>query len=278
VTPGAVRRLCENGSPRERAAFRSVSPSTTVVIPLILFAAMLVCLDIGYRAARAAGRGSERFHDGVAAIDAAIFALLGLLLGFSFAGAMSRLDARRQLIVREANAISTAYLRLDVLPLSEQPRIRHLFRDFLDRRLRAYQGHDLATTERLIDEGGDLEERLWAALVKINRDDPTRETSRVVLPAVNDMMDVTTARAVALQTRLPLPILALLITMAILSALVAGYAMAKRSSRSLLHMALYAAAVSTTVFVMLDLDNPRVGLIRLDATERILQELHDSIR
>ena len=68
-------------------------------------------------------------------MEAAVFALLGLLLGFSFAGGTSRLDARRQLIVQEANAIGTAYLRLNLLPSTEQPEMRRLFREYVDARL-----------------------------------------------------------------------------------------------------------------------------------------------
>ena len=73
-------------------------------------------------------------HEGIGVIEASIFALLGLLLGFSFAGGTSRLDERRELIVKEANAVSTAYLRLDLLPAAEQPEMRHLFRVYLDTR------------------------------------------------------------------------------------------------------------------------------------------------
>src|SRR5687767_4262821 len=76
---------------------------------------MLACLDAGYRFGRRDDT-SPRTHEGIGAIEAAIVALLGLLLGFAFAGSMSRLDARRELLVHEANAIGTAYLRVDLLP------------------------------------------------------------------------------------------------------------------------------------------------------------------
>jgi hypothetical protein len=65
---------------------------------------------------------AELTHEGVGAIEAAVFALLGLLLGFSFACATSRLDAKRELIVQEANAIGTAYLRLDCFPPVSSPK------------------------------------------------------------------------------------------------------------------------------------------------------------
>ena len=92
------------------------------------------------------------------------------------------------------------------------------------------------------------------------------------------MIDVTTARTVALRTELPFLILLLLMAVALLSAFLGGYAMAKRKRRNVLHMALFAVAVSVTIYTVLDLDNPRVGLIRLDAAERVLRELHDSMR
>ena len=239
---------------------------------------MLGCLDLGYRTGRWAIRGDNRSPEGLGTIEAAIFALLGLLLGFAFAGAMSRLDARRQLIVREANAIGTAYLRLDLLPLSAQPDLRRLFRDYLTLRLRAYEVSDLEATDRYIAQATELQRQIWTRLTTLAPDDQTRNVARTVIPAVNEMIDVTTARTLALRTHLPVPILALLIVVALVSAWVAGYEMAKRQRRSVLHGALYAAIVSATVYTVLDLDNPRVGLIRLDAAEHILRELHDSIR
>ena len=78
-------------------------------------------------------RGAEdSAYEGIGAIEASVFALLCLLLGFSFAGGTSRLDSRRQLIVEEANAIGTAYLRLDLLVTEGQLEMRHLFREYLD--------------------------------------------------------------------------------------------------------------------------------------------------
>ena len=68
-------------------------------------------------------------------MEAAVLALLGLLPGFSFAGGASRLDARRERIVQEANAIGAAYLRWDLLPATEQPEMRRLFREYVDARL-----------------------------------------------------------------------------------------------------------------------------------------------
>lgn len=257
-----------------------MNPSLYVpAIAVALLVGMLTCLEFGYRLGCRTEAPEGSAHEGLGAIEAAIFALLGLLLGFAFAGATSRLDARRQLIVREANAIGTAYLRLDLVPPADQPELRRLVRDYLEARFRADESAaDLETADRLTARGAQLQQQLWIRAVAASRGDSTQNTTRVVLPAINDVIDVTTARTVAARTRLPTLVLVLLLLVALLSALTAGYAMAKRRRRSVLHAVLYAAAVATTVYVVLDLDNPRIGFIRLDATDRILRDLHDSIR
>jgi hypothetical protein len=249
-----------------------------VAIAIGLFAGMLACLEVGHRVGRAAALRDQHFHDGVGPIEAAIFAILGLLLGFAFAGAMSRLDTRRELIVHEANAIGTAYLRLDLVPAADQPSLRALFRDYLDARLRAYEAGDMGAADAATQRGTELQQRLWAAVVASARGDASQNVARVVVPAINEMIDVTTARTVARAARLPTPILVLLLSVALLSALIAGYGMAVRPSRRWLHWLLYAGVASITVYVVADLDNPRIGLITLDATEAVLRDLRQSIR
>jgi hypothetical protein len=245
-----------------------------------LFLGILACLELGYRAGRrAAGKHPEWAHEGIGVIEAAVFALLGLLLGFSFSGATSRLDARRQLIVQEANAIGTAYLRIDQLPAAEQPEMRRLFRDYLDTRLRVYQAlPDLKAAEQQLARGSQLQQDIWSRAVAGSRADSTQNAARLVLPALNDMIDVTTARTIALHTRLPALIFALLVLVSLLSGVLAGYAMATRQRRSRLHMLLYAGVIALTVYVVLDLDDPRAGFIRLDTAENALVQLRDSIR
>lgn len=255
------------------------SSATAIALSIGLFIGMMVCLELGYRFGSRQAHLNPDAQEGISALDAAVFGLLGLLLGFAFAGAMSRLDARRQLIVREANAIGTAYLRVDLLPPANQSDMRHLFRDYIEARLGVYEARsDPTAFGQRVSQAKQLQQRIWAAAVEAVRVDQTQNTARVVLPALNEMIDVSTARMVALRTRMPVLIFALLMAVALLSGLVGGYAMARRKSHSVLHIVLFAAAVSITVYTVLDLDNPQSGLIRLDAADQVLRELRDSIR
>lgn len=245
-----------------------------------LFLAILVCLELGYRMGRRAivkDPGSS--HEGIGVIEAAVFGLVGLLLGFSFSGATSRLDARRALIVHEANAIGTAYLRIDLLLAPDQPEMRRLFHDYVDARIRAYRAlPDLNSAEQEMDRAAQLQHEIWSTAVKAASVEPSHDAARLLLPAVNEMIDVTTSRSIALHTRLPRLVFALLVLVALLSGLLAGYAMAKRQRRSFFHALLFAAAIGLTVYVVLDLDDPSVGLIRLDRAENALVQLRDSMR
>jgi uncharacterized membrane protein YeaQ/YmgE (transglycosylase-associated protein family) len=99
-----------------------------------------------------------------------------------------------------------------------------------------------------------------------------------LLPAINEMIDITTSRTVALYTHLPSLIVALLIIVSLLSGLVAGYSMAKRQRRSWLHMVVYGLVVAITIYTVFDLDDPRSGLIRNEAADHAMVELKDSIR
>jgi ABC-type glycerol-3-phosphate transport system permease component len=257
----------------------NLSPSNEVGMSVALFFGILLCLEIGFRIGLASSkRNHELAYEGTGTIDAAVFALLGLLLGFSFAGAMSRFDARRQLIVNEANTIGTAYLRIDLLPASDQPQIRALFREYLGARLRAFEvlrNRDEARQE--FARAGEIQQ-IWSRALTASKNDSTQNSARLLMPAINDMMDVTTARMIAAGSRLPALIFLLLVSVALLSGLLAGYAMAKRKSRSWLHMILYATVIPITIYAVLDFEDPRSGLIRVDAADKALIQLRDSIR
>jgi hypothetical protein len=247
-------------------------------LSICLFLGMVVCLELGYRIGLYSSGKNESAHAGTGTVEAAVFALLGLLLGFTFANGISHLDQRRELIVKEANTIGTAYLRLDLLPADAQPEMRHLFREYLDARLNVYQKlPDLQAADQELARASQLQQEIWKRAVAVGLNDPSQHVARLLLPALNDMIDVTTSRTIALHTHLPPLIFGLSISVALLSGLLAGYDMAKAKGRSWLHVLLYAVVIAITIYTVLDLDNPRFGLIRLDAADNALIQLRDSI-
>ena len=245
-----------------------------VVLSIAVFAGCLACMEAGFRFGRRRGREGE----GTGPVDGAIFGLLGLLLAFSFAGATSRLDHRRQLITNEANAIGTALLRIDLLPADAQPEMRRMFREYVDARIRMQeQLFDPGAAEREMARATALQQALWTRAVAASRAAAGPDASLLLLPALNEMIDITTSRRVALYIHIPVLIQVLLVLVSLLSALLAGHAMAG-GRRSRLHMVAYALVLAVTLYVVVDLDHPRSGLIRLDAADQALRSLRDSIR
>ena len=101
-----------------------------VLATLFIVGLLVASIEFGRRI-RSRSR-EQKFSSGPGVIDGAVFGLMALLLGFSSSGAVSRFDARRELIVQETNAVGTAWLRVDLLPEAAQPQIRDDFRTYLD--------------------------------------------------------------------------------------------------------------------------------------------------
>jgi hypothetical protein len=99
----------------------------------------------------------------------------------------------------------------------------------------------------------------------------------LVIAALNEMIDITTARAVSLQTHPPIVIFAMLAVLILAGSVLAGYAMAGRRERSFAHILGYAAIVTFVVYVIVDLEFPRYGLIRINAADEVMVELRKSM-
>jgi hypothetical protein len=244
----------------------------------VFFIAMLICLEAGYWIGRRRLlKDPEKERSGTGVIEAAVFALLGLILAFSYGGAASRFEVRRQLIAEEANAIGTAYLRLDLLPANDQPRMREIFRNYLDSRIRIYEKlPDVAAALSELANSTKLQGEIWALAQEACHGEEGRTAAMLLLPAINSMIDITTLRTRAAFTHAPSAIIILLFLLVFLSSLLAGVAMSGGKSRNLLHMLLFAAIISITLYVILDLEYPRVGLIRLDAADQVMIQLRET--
>jgi len=196
-------------------------------------------------------------------------------LSLSFFGAASRLDARRQLIVNEANAISSAYMRVDLLPSAVQPEVRRLFREYLDERIRISESPDEARAAAQMPKAVKLQQAIWAHAISATREGAPG--TPLLLPALNQMTEIASAKAIAVQTHLPVLVFYFLIAAALFTGLVAGFGMA-RGNRNWLSVLIYASLVTLTMYVMLDMEYPRAGLIRIGAADLALTSLRDSMQ
>lgn len=252
-----------------------------LLVVLILFLGMLVSLEVGRRiGVRRLQNDAEGARTGTGAIDGAVFALLGLLIAFTFSGAAARFDARRDLIVQETNDIGTAYLRLDLLPAGAQPALRDLFRRYVDARLETYRAvNDAGAVEASRARYTALQAEIWTQAIAAGRlPDAPNAATMLLLPALNQMFDITTTRMMATRMHPPPVIFGMLFGLALASALLAGFGMAGGRSRNWLHILGFAAVIALSVYVIFDLEFPRLGLIRVDAFDQALIELRASMK
>ncbi len=252
-----------------------------LLIVIGLFAAVTVMLALGHRiGVRRRQRDVEGAAAGVGVVNGAVFGLLGLLIAFTFSGAATRFDQRRALIVEEANAIGTAWLRLDLLPGDAQPGVRKLFRDYVDSRLQTYRlTSDLTAAFAEVDRSVEIQRQIWtAAMAALTAPGIPPQTAALVLPALNATFDLGTTRVASTRMHPPFVVFVMLILLVLGGALLAGHGMAGAKDRNRLHTAAFAGCMTLAVYVILDLEFPRQGLIRVDAADQILLELRQSMK
>jgi hypothetical protein len=109
-----------------------------VVLYVLIAGSMIIAIEIGRRVGARQRRADPHADENAGPMDGVVFALFGLLLAFTFFGAGSRFDHRRDLIVTEANAIKAAYIRVDLFPPEVQPELRRLFRRYVESRVSSY--------------------------------------------------------------------------------------------------------------------------------------------
>jgi hypothetical protein len=224
-------------------------------------------------------RDPEGTKAGNGVIDGAVFGLLGLLIAFTFSGAAARFDARRALIVEEANSIGTAWLRLDLLPGNAQPALREKFRQYLDARLAAFRKiPDLAAAAADLDRANVLQTEIWAQAIAACRDSGSQPATMLVLPALNEMFDVAATRTTAAQMHPPLIIYLLLGLLVLAGSLLAGYGMGVGRIRNWVHALAFVLVMAVAVYVILDYEFPRVGLIRIQGFDQVLMDLRQSMK
>ena len=246
----------------------------------VLFAALIAAMEIGRRRGRIAFATTDegKRPAGLSTVEAVAFGLLGLLMAFTFSGAADRLDTRRAQIVDEANAIGTAWLRLDVLPPAAQPKLRDAMRRYTDSRIALYktfatEGTDAARAEYARSTA--LQNEMWAGAVAASRDAP--QATVILLPALNEMFDIASTRLAATQMHPPLIVFIVLAVISLVCGFLVGFEMGATPSPSRAHMVVLAAILALTFYVIVDFEYPRLGIIRIDDFDQLIAGVRASM-
>jgi hypothetical protein len=228
-----------------------------------LMAALLLALEIGYRRGRRTADDGDSAGSGqTGVIQAALLGLLGLLLAFSFAAASSRFLERQDLIVQEANAIGTAYLRADLLADPHRTNLRSALKRYTEHRLEATTGMRGTADPAIMGEVEALHERIWSAAIAGVRNQP--EVAISVLPPVNEVIDLHSLRVAATRKHVPQLVFGLLIACSAISIGVIGYGCGSSGRRRAPLTVSLTLIVAASLWITFDLDHPRRGLLQLN--------------
>src|SRR5712671_832424 len=255
-------------------------PIPPLLFAVLLFIGMLLLLETGRRfGVRRRPRESEGERGGLGTVEGAVFALFGLMMAFTFSGAASRFNEKRMLIAEEVNTIGTAYLRLHLVPQSA-PKIQDLFRQYLDSRLKTYRLlPDMKAASLEMVNSKKIQEEIWTESVAATREKGAHPAAAwVLLPALNSMIDIMTTRTMALQVHPPRIIFALLFALGLICSLLAGYRMSAGKHRSWLHILGFTVITVIVVYVILDAEYPRAGLIRLESADQVLVDVRATMK
>jgi hypothetical protein len=191
-------------------------------------------------------------------VRTASLTLLGLIIGFSFAMAVSRYDQRKKLEADEANAIGTQYVRASLLPAVDASRVRELLKTYCDDRVAYYVVRDELRVGEFDAGTAKIQGELWDVVARVAGAQPTPIMSLVVA-GMNDVLNAQGYTQAAWWNRIPIAAWMLMVLIVIACNLLVGYS-EHRTTGSLLILPLI---ISTALFLFADIDSLRRGIIRV---------------
>ena len=232
--------------------------------PLLLFAVSLLvlwaCARLGIAAAdwRAGERDAREDFD---LVLAATLTLLGLIIGFTFSMAISRYDLRKGYEEAEANAIGTAYLRVELLPAADTAKLKGLLGDYLKQRILFYTTDDPAQLRQVDAQTDEVQRRMWSAVRGSALPQPNA-LSALAVSAVNDVLNAEGYAHAAWTNRIPREAWALMALIAMLGNIMIGYA-ASPLKRRVLFVLVMPLVLAISFFLIADIESPRGGYIHV---------------
>lgn len=252
---------------------------STPLIAGLLLVSMVAAIEIGYRiGCRAQATANESAVAHINAVQASLLGVLALLIGFTFSLALQRYDSRSEAVVEEANAIGTTYLRAELLTGSERGQAETLLRQYLDLRIQAGRKAltDGASRQELLAASNRTLEALWAVAAGAVAVDASPVRTGLFVQALNELIDSYARRDAALNRHVPELVLLLLYGTFIMIGGIVGYACGIGGHRPSHATYILVGLIVLLVFVIVDLDRPRRGLI--EVSQQSMVDLQQSLR
>ena len=226
------------------------------------------CVEVGYCWSRERKESDSSSDAPVGAMVGSILALLAFMLAFTFGIASSRFDTRRLLVVDDANAIGTCYLRAGYLEEPHKTEVRAILKDYVAVRLHAHRNPQ--TSSDALTQSSDLQNKLWAETEAVAIAHPNLAAYSLFIASVNEVIDVYGKRlAAGLDARVPMSVWITLFIVAAIAMLGTGYFCGMNGRRHTPEALLLVLAFSLVLMIVVDLDRPWEGTIATPQTPMI---------
>lgn len=248
--------------------------TSTLVIAVALFAGILIFYLVGERLGNFQKKNNpDAKAEGVGPLEGSLLGLLALLLSFTFSMSASRYDTRHSLIIQEANSIGTVILRADMYPDSIREQFRKDLQQYLETRIAYYNAAtDEAKISTTLSDAEKISGRIWQRATRLSKESSATIPHSLMIPALNDMIDVVTSRDAARLARVPDLIIWLLIILTLLGSLIIGYCK-KEKKNDWIVLTIYSLMTVITIYTIIDLDRPQHGIIKTNTANQKIIEL-----
>ncbi len=253
-------------------------PVWSIWTSLSLIGCLVAADELSYRLGlRVSADSRESLGALTGAAQAAALGMVALLLAFGLSMAESRFSLRRRLIVAEANAIGTTYLRAEFLSPPAAQELRTLLVAYADARVAFYNAAAEAPSIEAADSRSEaLQRQMWDRIATEVRTTPSSTLAALLVATMNDTIDRAGDRRAALEDHVPPTFLVVLFLASLIACGATGYACGLRRRRHILSSAMVPMLLAIGIGTLVDLDRPRVGLIRTGqgAMLRLQTSLH----
>lgn len=239
----------------------------SILIVVILFILIVLANEVGYKIGHRYGadtNGDVKAQTNT--IEAGTLGLLALILGFNFSMALQRYNDRSQAVISEANAIGTALLRTQLLPEPYDSISHALLQNYINLRLQVSNtSYEMVQEQEVLDDAtrkaqGDI----WATAVEASEIDPSPITTGYYINSLNTMIDAHGKYNALLQLHVPEVILVLLFIVFIISGALIGYSSGLSRKRSYIPAIFLTVMICLMVFIIIDLDRPKRGILKIN--------------
>jgi hypothetical protein len=247
------------------------------IIFVILLGLILLATEVGFQIGyRMRSTIDDPLRSEYNTIQGAVLGLLALLLGFTFAMSISRYESGKYLVIDESNAIGTTFLRAQFLPDPYRNEVSNLLRRYVDTLLRFYgSGIDPEKLHGANDETERIQNELWSRAVAVGERDPRAVTTGLFIQSLNEVIDLHAKRLWVKENHVPEIIFILLYGAAIVSMGLVGSGWGLGGRRNLMSTVAAALLIASVILVIVDLDRPGRGLIKVN--QQSLIRLRDSL-